>query len=78
MKEPSKNSVKKVFDNFKKPNNETKVELDFADPKLAGRKLLCWVVLILLGLLSLCSIIYAVIVWRLPLGLMNDEKRITR
>ena len=74
MKDWGKNSVKKVFDNFKKPDNETKLGLDFADPKIVGRKLLCWVVLTLIGLFSLCSIIYAVIVWRLPLGLMHVEK----
>ena len=74
MKDGGKNSVKRVFDNFKKPNNETKFGLDFADPKIAGRKLLCWVVLILIGLFSLCSIIYAVIVWRLPSGLMHVER----
>ena len=74
MKDEGKNSVRKVFDNFKKPNSETKLGLDFADPKFAGRKLLCWVVPILFGLFSLCSIIYAVIVWRLPLGCIHVEK----
>ena len=52
MKDEGKNSVRKVFDNFKKPNSETKLGLDFADPKFAGRKLLRWVVPILLGLFA--------------------------
>ena len=74
MKEAGKNSVDQVFGRFKNRNNETKLGLDFADPKLAGRKLLCWVVPILIGVFTLCSIIYALTVWHLHLGLMHVEK----
>ena len=45
MKNEGKNSIKKVFDSFKKPNNETKLSLDYIDPTFAGRKLLRWVVI---------------------------------